>query len=97
MNEKITSAWNNIKYFCAEQVVNFYVGMALAVLLLLNLATSISLSTCFMICPFATVAVYLFVRAFFEPPKQWFNSRDVGRSILGTLMGCVWAMFLTVL
>ena len=97
MNEKLAAAWDRLRYFCAEQTINFYVGMALSVLLILNLKTIVSLSVRLAICPVATPLIYLLLRMLFQRPKEMFRDKSALNGALATTIGSLWAVFLTLI
>ena len=97
MNGKLAAAWDRVRLFCAEQTVNFYIGMALAVLLMLNLRTIVPMAIGMSLCPIATAVLYLLLRALAQPIGEWKGNRDIGRSALGSLLGGLYAVLLTLL
>lgn len=97
MNGKITAAWDKVRFFCAEQTVNFYVGMALAVLLMLNLRTIIPAAIGMLICPIVVAVLYLSLQAFKQPIKEWRGNKDIGRGALASFIGGFYAVILTLL
>ena len=97
MNGKLAAARDRVRFFCAEQTVNFYIGMALAVLLLLNLRTIVPMAIGMSLCPIGTAILYLFLRALVQPVKEWKNDSDVGRSALAALIGGLYAVILTLI
>jgi hypothetical protein len=97
MNGKFSAAWDKVRFFCAEQTVNFYIGMALAVLLMLNLRTIIPAVIGIPICPIAATALYLILRAFKQPMREWKGNKDIGRGALASFVGGFYAVILTLL
>jgi hypothetical protein len=97
MDGKLSSVADAVKCFCAEQTFNFYFGMALAVLLILNLWTFVPriLGAC--LCPFAASAVYVLIavaawNVYGRKPDTQF-----GRNVLGVFLGGFYATILTLL
>lgn len=97
MNAKISTAWDKLRCFCAEQTVNFYVGMALAVLMILNLNTLVPIIAGAALCPFASAVFYLMLRALKQSPTEWRGDKDVPRSALAAFLGGLYAIILTLL
>lgn len=97
MNGKLAAAWSKVRFFCAEQTVNFYIGMALAVLLMLNLRTIIPAAIGMPICPIVVTVLYLILRALKQPIKDWKGNKDIGRSALASFIGGFYAVILTLL
>lgn len=97
MNEKITAAWQKVQCFWMTQQTSFYVGMALSVLILLNLKSVLSLYACMAICPFATPVLYLLMRALSESPATWVKNLDVKGGVLASVFGSLWTVILTLL
>ena len=97
MNAKISAAWDRLRCFCAEQTVNFYVGMALAVLMMLNLNTLVPIIAGAILCPFASAVLYLMLRVLKQSPKEWRGNKDVSRSALASFLGGLYAVILTLL
>lgn len=97
MKGKLSAAWDRLRCFCVEQCVNFYVGMVMAVLLMLSLSTSIATVPLFIITPFAAGFLYLILRALIQPPTEWGGDMGVLRGLLSTSIGGLYAVILTLL
>ena len=94
MNGKIKAAWNAVKYFCATQTVSFCVGMALAVLLILNLGACVATWLSAVLCPVVTPILYLMMRAVNESLKDWKKGSGIWKGLLACEIGCAWVMIL---
>lgn len=97
MNGKICNAWDSFRYFCAAHTVDFYVGMALSVLLLLNLFACVSFGVGAAITAVATPLFYLMIRALIESPATWKGNPMVRNGMIASEIGCTWAILLTLL
>lgn len=97
MKGKLSAAWDRLRCFCVEQCINFYVGMAMAVLLMLSLSTIIATVPLLIITPFASGFLYLALRCLVQPPNEWGSDMSVLRGLLSTSVGGLYAVILTLL
>lgn len=97
MKGKLGEMWDSIKYFCASHAIDFYVGTALTVLLLLNLATLFPFWICAGLCPLGVPILYIMMRALYESPKTWKGSIPFRRGLIASELGCAWALALTLI
>ncbi len=86
----ITKAWNWVKYFWSTEAPNFYIGIVTAVLMLLNLTTLLSAPISAILCPFASVALYLCFRLFVVNHAEWKENGGLWRDILAVFLGALY-------
>ena len=96
MKKKLGDLWESIKLFWFSHKVDFYFGMVLSVLVILNLLTIASLTTSLLICPIVTPVVYLALWLVMSP-QNTFGSKFFGEGVLASELGCAWALLLTIL
>lgn len=97
MKERLGEMWDSIRYFCASHAVDFYIGMALTVLVLLNLSAFLPIWLAPSLCPIAVPLLYLLIRALSENPMTWKGSIPLRRGLLASELGCAWALALTLI
>ena len=97
MSGKLAVALNKIRYFCATQLTNFCVGMALAVLMILNLWTFLPTLAWAVPCPLLTAVIYVLFRAISDNPKNWKGNPDVRSSVFAAFLGGFYAVILTLI
>ena len=97
MDGKLTVALNKIRRFCATQLMNFIAGMAIAVLMMLNLGTIMPVGVGAPLCPFLTAAIYLLLRAIPEPFGTWKGNPNIKESALASFLGGLYAVILSLI
>lgn len=96
MKKRLGDLWESIKLFWFSHKVDFYFGMVLSVLVMLNLVTFATFTTSLLVCPVVTPLVYfsLWLIAY---PQNTIGSKFVGEGVLASELGCAWALLLTIL
>ena len=94
MSGKLAVALNKIKIFCATQLTNFCFGMALAVLLILNLWTALPTLAWCTACPILTAVIYTLFRV--TIPSNGLKT-GVRSDVFAAFLGGVYATILTLI
>jgi len=91
MNAKLSVALTKIKYFCATQSLNFYMGAIFTVLGLLTLTAYIPLLVSVILTPLVTFLMYTLGRLVKEPLKI-LKTANFGQDILAVFLGNLWVL-----
>ena len=94
MKGKVSAALETFKLFCAKQVQNFYVGLAISALAFLALFSSLSMVASAAICPFLTAATYMTLRFACGGSFEWKGDYGLKNSLFAVTAASLYMILL---